>query len=108
MKSARHGKSTSGVEVANISAQGFWLLVNQHEYFVPFSLFPWFRDASIGQLLNVELPRAHHLYWPELDVDLHVDSLSHPEAYPLVSSLDTEAPPRKKRREVRRKSSRNG
>ena len=86
MKSARLGKSTLVVEVGNISAHGFWLLVEQQEHFVPFDQFLWLRHASIGQLINVQLPSRHHLYWPELDVDLSVDSLVHPERFPLVSS----------------------
>jgi len=71
--------------VANVTRQGFWLLVGQRELFVAFRDFPWFKDASIGQITNVELPSPHHLYWPELDVDLAVESIEHPERYPLVS-----------------------
>jgi hypothetical protein len=26
------------------------------------------------------------LYWPDLDIDLAVDSIQHPERYPLVST----------------------
>ena len=85
MKSARRGGSTLDVEVTNISSHGFWLLISETERFVSFQAFPWFRDASIAQLTNVELPSSHHLYWPDLDVDLAVDSLDHPERYPLVS-----------------------
>jgi len=85
MKSAPRGRSTSAVEVGNVSAHGFWLLVGDGERFLSFKDFPWFRDATIGQLTNVELPSPHHLYWPDLDVDLAVDSLEHPERYPLVS-----------------------
>jgi hypothetical protein len=86
MKSAKRGKSTSAVEVTNVSANGFWLLVKDVEHFVPFEQFPWFRDATIGQLTLVELPSPHHLYWPELDIDLAVESLDHPERFPLISS----------------------
>jgi hypothetical protein len=50
-----------------------------------FKDFPWFQDASIRQLTNVELPSPNHLYWPALDIDLAVESLDHPERYPLVS-----------------------
>src|SRR5919201_4910139 len=85
MTSARPGRSTSAVEVTNVSPHGFWLLVEHHEYFVRFTDSPWFRDATIAELMKVELPRPHHLYWPELDVDLAVESLDHPERYPLVS-----------------------
>jgi len=85
MTSARPGQSTLAVEVTNVSPHGFWLLVEQREHFVRFTDFPWFRDATIAELMNVELPSPHHLYWPDLDVDLAVESLDHPERYPLVS-----------------------
>lgn len=85
MKSAKLGKRTSEIEVANVSKHGFWLLIGNNERFVAFEQFPWFQDASIGQLLNVELPSPRHLYWPDLDVDLAVESLDHPERFPLVS-----------------------
>jgi len=71
--------------VTNVSVHGFWLLLESRELFVSFSQFPWFRDASIGHLVNVELPTDHHLHWPDLDVDLEVESIEHPELYPLVS-----------------------
>lgn len=85
-KSAKRGTPTSKVEVANISQHGFWLLVAETEHFVSFKDFPWFRSATIDQVLNVELPSSHHLYWPDLDIDLAVESLTHPEKYPLISS----------------------
>jgi hypothetical protein len=89
MKSALRGRSTSGVEVTNVSKNGFWLLLDGNELFVEFKHFPWFRDASIGELVNVERPATHHLYWPDLDVDLAVESLTNPERYPLVSRVRT-------------------
>lgn len=85
MTSVAPGTRTSEVEVTNVSKHGFWLLIRDQEVFVPFTEFPWFRDAPIGQLLNVQLPSPHHLYWPDLDVDLAVDSLFRPERFPLVS-----------------------
>ena len=87
MTSAAHGISTSPVEVTNISQHGFWVLVKDEELFLPFSEFPWFRDVSIRQILHVELPSSNHLYWPELDIDLAVDSIRHPERFPLVSRV---------------------
>ena len=38
----------------------------------------WFRVAPVGAILNVERPYAHHLYWPDIDVDWSVDSIEHP------------------------------
>ena len=85
MKSVRRGQGTSAVEVTNVSPFGFWVLLGEREHFVCFQHFPWFREATIAELTNVLLPSPHHLYWPALDVDLAVDSLDHPERYPLVS-----------------------
>jgi len=85
MKSAKRGRRISVVEVTNVSRQGFWLLLDSKEKFVTFKDFPWFRDASVAAITTVERPSANHLYWPELDIDLAVDSLDHPERYPLVS-----------------------
>ena len=79
------GASTLEVEVTNVSKHGFWLWLGDEELFVPFAEFPWFKDASIGKLLHVERPQAHHLYWPDLDIDLTVESIRHPEHFPLVS-----------------------
>ena len=87
MTSVRRGKRTSGVEVTNVSRRGFWLLLDDREIFVPFEEFPWFRDAAIGQILEVERPNSEHIYWPALDIDLALDSLEHPERYPLISRL---------------------
>ncbi len=85
MNVAIAGKLTSRAEVSNVSPHGFWLLLGSEELFVPFSSFPWFRDATIAQITNVETQSARHLYWPELDVDLAVDSIRNPESFPLVS-----------------------
>lgn len=77
------------VEVTNISRHGIWILLENEELFLPFSEFPWFQEAAIGKILNVELPSSGHLYWPELDVDLDVESIRHPEKFPLVSQIHT-------------------
>ena len=89
MKSAALGRNTSQVEVTNVSPHGFWLFLGDHECFVSFKEFPWFKDATIRQLSHVELPSAHHLYWPDLDIDLAVESLTHPERYPLISQAQS-------------------
>jgi len=88
MKSEPHGQSTSAVEVTNVSGHGFWLLLGNEELFVPFADFPWFRNANIGSLTHLEQLSADHLYWPELDIDLSVESIRHPERFPLVARGD--------------------
>jgi hypothetical protein len=85
MRSEMPGESTLDVEVTNISKHGFWLLLADRELFLSFSDFPWFERAAVSAILNVELPRPHHLYWPDLDVDLTVESIEHPERFPLIA-----------------------
>ncbi|MBT0652448.1 DUF6429 family protein [Geomobilimonas luticola] len=87
MTFAARGAGTSVVEVTNISQHGFWLLIDDQEVFLPFETFPWFKDAPVGKILHVELPSAHHLYWPDLDIDLEIESVYHPERYPLASTV---------------------
>ena len=81
------GTSTSSVEVTNISKHGFWLLLDGRELFLSFDQFPWFRQATVDAILNLERPTPQHLRWSDLDVDLAVDSIDHPERYPLKSKL---------------------
>jgi hypothetical protein len=85
MKSALRGKPTSRVEVSNVSPGGFWILVDERELFVPFKKFPWFQDATIREITAVKRPSPHHLYWPDLDIDLALESIEHPDRFPLVS-----------------------
>jgi len=84
MKLKDVGKNISEIEVLNISKHGFWILVYGREYFLPFEKFPWFKNATISSILNVKLLHSHHLYWPDLDIDLELDSIEFPEKYPLV------------------------
>jgi hypothetical protein len=70
--------------VTNVSRHGLWLLVSDKEYFLPYEQYPWFQDARIREILNVHLEHEAHLHWPDLDVDLELDSLEHPENYPLI------------------------
>jgi hypothetical protein len=87
MTYAKRGTVTSVVEVTNVSPHGLWLLLDEREVFLPYDQFPWFREAPIGKIVHVELPSPGHLYWPELDVDLEVESVLHPERYPLMSTV---------------------
>jgi hypothetical protein len=81
------GPATSEAEVTNISKHGFWLLVEGRELFLPFAEFPWFKRAPVEAILRLDYAAPGHLHWPELDVDLSLDSIEHPERYPLKSRL---------------------
>ena len=79
------GNVTSEVEVTHVFKHGFWLLLGGEELLVPFAQFPWFKTATIEQLSDVNWPSPNHLYWPQIDVDLSVESIRTPEAFPLVA-----------------------
>ena len=85
MKSETLGINISGTEVTNDSSHGVWLLSNGKELFMPYKEFPWFKDSSIDQVLNVEEISPGHFYWPDLDIDLSIETIEHPERFPLKS-----------------------
>jgi len=74
--------------VTHISKNGFWLLLDEEELMLPFANFPWFKRASVEQICDVERPSPNHLYWPKLDIDLSIESIRHPENFPLISRAD--------------------
>jgi hypothetical protein len=73
----------ASVEIFMISRYGMWLQVNKHEFFLPYDEYPWFTKATLAQIYEVQLLHGHHLHWPALDVDLDVEALKNPAAYPL-------------------------
>ncbi len=88
MSSKPHGELTSQVEVTNVSSHGLWILADGRELFLSYDDFPWFREASIGSVVKVEEPSPGHYCWPELDVDLGLETIEHPERFPLKSRSD--------------------
>ena len=84
MKLLRHGRNISKVEIQGISNHGIWIYVDGEEYFLSYSSYPWFLNATVEQVYNVEFLFGCHLRWPDLDVDLELDALKHPEKYPLT------------------------
>ena len=104
MKSVPRGDDTSKVEVSGISPHGIWLYLGDCEAFLPFTEFPWFREATIADVLHVERPQSHHLYWPALDVDLAVESILDPGKFPLISRDRPSKLPERQTRATRLKS----
>jgi hypothetical protein len=82
-KSEMIGTITSNVEISYISQLGVWILINEKEYYMPFIEFPWFRHASPEHIHNVKEVSPNHYYWEDLDVDLNLDIIINPKAYPL-------------------------
>jgi len=78
------GIGISHSEVTGIGPTGFWLLVDDAEYFVPFADYPVFQTATVDQIFSVQRLSPQQFHWPALDADLELDALEHPERYPLV------------------------
>lgn len=85
MNSETAGTLTSKTEIIHISGHGVWLLTGDKEMFMPYTDFPWFKDAPIGKVRNVTEPTLGHFFWPDLDVDLGIEAIEHPEWFPLVA-----------------------
>ena len=82
MKSSQHGKNTL-VEVLGLTPHGLWLLTQGEEHFLSYKEFPWFENAPVKAVFNVETQGESGFCWPDLDVDLSLDGIKHPEKYPL-------------------------
>jgi hypothetical protein len=84
MESSCIGTSTSGPEVTNVSPFGLWILYRGKEYFLDYRDFPWFLNARLRKVFAVVEDAVDHLRWPDLDVDLSLDSIKAPRAFPLI------------------------
>jgi len=78
-----YGNTIAASEVTNITATGFWPLVDDREYFVPFADYPIFPSATIGQIYNLRRIGPTQFHWPQLDADIELDALANPEKFPL-------------------------
>ena len=84
MSSGQPGLVTSFSEVTGVHPTGFWLLVDDAEYFVPFADYPVFLRATVAQIYSVQRAGPAQFHWPELDADIELEALEQPERFPLV------------------------
>ena len=76
--------ATKGADVLMINDKGIMISVQGQDYFLSYNRVPWMRNATISEVLDVRMSGKNAIEWPKLDVDLEVDSLKHPERYPLI------------------------
>ena len=81
---SKDSSANTSVNVLMMNAQGIMLSVQGLEYFLSYSWSPWLQDAPVRSVLNVRMSGHEAIEWPDLDVDLEIESLRHPERYPLV------------------------
>lgn len=80
----RSNLQDTSVSVLMINDKGLMISVQGQDYFLSYNRIPWMRDASIADALNVQMSGRNAIEWPNLDIDLEIDSLKHPERYPLI------------------------
>jgi hypothetical protein len=89
MRSPPHGTVISEIEVTDISSRGIWVVAHGEKLFLSYEHFPWFKRATVETISNVEEPSPGHFHWPDLDIDLGIETMRDPERFPLM--FDTSA-----------------
>ncbi len=69
-------------QITSVEKDGFWLLTNDGEFFIAFEQYPTFRKATVEQIFNFR-ESFGDLHWDDLDIDIELEALKHPEQYPL-------------------------
>lgn len=83
------GKSISVEKaiVTNISPFRIWLIASDgNEYFVSYKDYPIFENSDIKDIADVQTDFEGNLHWSALDADIELESLKHPEKFPLSYS----------------------
>lgn len=83
-KSVDNNTNATSASVLMINNQGIMISVAGNDYFLSYNRVPWLKDATVRNILNIKMLGNNAVEWPDLDVDLEVESLKHPERYPLV------------------------
>jgi len=81
---SKQNTERTSVNVHSIMPDGIFLTVSGNDYYVSYNRLPWFKDAKISDIFNVEMIGDYAIRWDTLDVDIEIDSLKYPERYPLV------------------------
>lgn len=74
----------TSVSVLMINAQGIMLSVQGNDFFISYNRMPWLKEARVSDVLNVRMSGRSAIEWEALGVDIEIESLKHPERYPLI------------------------
>lgn len=75
----------NNVEVTFISKNGLILLVGDKEYYLSYGKFPWFKNATVSDVFDVQMLGKNRIRWEALDVDLNLSIINNPDNYPLIA-----------------------
>ena len=78
------GTNTS-VKVLAVVSDGIMIEAYEKVYFLSYNSNPWFKNAKISDVFNIEPVGCTGIRWDALDIDLAIESLIHPEKYPLIA-----------------------
>lgn len=84
MLKKKNNTNAISASVLMINNQGIMISVEGNDYFLSYNRVPWLKDATVRNILNIKMSGKNAVEWPDLDIDLEIDSLKHPERYPLV------------------------
>ncbi|MGC4128618.1 MAG: DUF2442 domain-containing protein [Bergeyella sp.] len=79
----KNGENTL-VKVLTITANGILISIPEGDFFLPFSEYPWFKNARVDEILEVEMEGDDAIRWGKLDIDLEIESILNPQNYPLI------------------------
>lgn len=74
--------SQTEIKITSIEQDGFWMLIDDQEYFISFEQYPDFCSATLDQIFNFRYA-FEEIHWPDMDIDIELDALRHPERFPL-------------------------
>ena len=83
-KNSNKNTESSLVKILSINPEGIYLSVAGKDYFISYKRVPWFWNARVNEIMNVSMMGRMGIRWEDLNVDLEIDSLEHPEKYPHV------------------------
>jgi len=63
MNLSKNGINTSISSVTSIEELGFWVLIEDQEYFIPFDDYPAFLNATIDEIFDVTMVGPSQLSW---------------------------------------------
>lgn len=67
------------VEVLGLTSEGIRLYAQGEVLFLSFELFPMFMGAPVEAVFNVLPLGTEGVIWPELEIDLTIDSIRYPD-----------------------------
>ncbi|MEI6056351.1 MAG: DUF2442 domain-containing protein [Lentisphaerota bacterium] len=75
------------VFVSSINSEGINVSINDKNYFLPFSRYPWFRYCSVDELMEVSTDGIG-IYWDKADIELELEMINDPHKEVNILSLD--------------------